>query len=286
MNKLIISILLLLFVGCSDKPVKWVTTGTTVEATKYRLEISDTSKILTENNGSYTLLSPHDSLVISRFSINYTSVNSKAIEYFRPKANQQVTNSLTPNVTEYYQFKDGNVLLLGYSTGDSLKPYTIFEPALIISPKEIKGKVESSGAMKKFMAEEKTFDDGYNTKLKIKELKQINLTTSVNRTKLEPSQSKLCSLRELVLSRDVTIAYGENNLIMPEAIIFKTKLLIDKNGFPIAEWSIKTEKKEPNRKIEEETESIEKNNPERNIFVEYITYNKVTKLKNNCKYPK
>ena len=266
MYKVFVLILLMFLVACSDNHVKWVPTGTTVKATKYRLEIGDTSKILTRNGDGFTLLSPHDSLIINRFSINYTSVNSKANQYFTSEANQQVTNSLTPNITEYYQFKDGNVLLLGYSTGDSLKPYTVFEPALIISPKEIKGKIESSGAMKTFMAEEKTFDDGYNTKLKIKELKKIKLIASINNS--EPSRSNPCSLRELVLSRDATIAYGENNLIMPEAIMFRTKLLIDETGFPIAEWSIKTEEKENISETEEKTERI----PEREIFIEYIKY--------------
>ncbi len=255
-------LLIILTISCSDKPVKWVANGITIEATKYRLEISDTStslsnhtsKILVKTGDSFALLSPHDSLLVNKFTINYSNLDSKANLYFRTKANQQVKNTLNSKVTEYYQFDDGNVLLLGYSSGDSLKPYTIFEPPLIISPKEISEKIKSSGVMKTFIKENNAFDEGFKTNLTIKEISQIKLS----------DKAKAYTLRELTLSRDATVSYGENNLIMPEAIMFKTKLLVNQNGYPIAEWSIKTEKAET-------TEPTE-NEPKRELYIEFTKY--------------
>jgi len=267
MKRILITILLLLSISCSDKPLKWVANGTTIEATKYRLEISDSSKILIENDGNYTLFSPHDSLIISKFTINYSSVNSTANKYFKANADQQVKNALTPTVTEYYRFEKGNVLLLGYSTGDSIKPYTVFEPALIISPNKIDKEAVSSAVMKTFITEDKKFDDGYKSKLTIKELKQIKLSANKNRGDRR-EQSTACRLREMTLSRDAKISYGKNNLIIPEAVMFRTKLLLDGNGLPIAEWSIKSEKRKNVNETEEEIESREKNEPGRKIFIQ------------------
>jgi hypothetical protein len=265
MYKFFILILLVLFCSCSDKPVKWVTNGTTLQATKYRLEISDSSKILIENDNTFSLLLPHDSLITNKFTISYSAVDTKTNKYFKTKAHQQVKNTLNPKVTEYYQFNNGNVLLLGYATSDRLKPYTIFEPALIISPASINEGAKSSGVMKTFIAENNSFDKGFNTNLKIKELKQIKLKDVSNR-------HKICNLQELILTRDATISYGENNLIMPEAIMFKNKLLIDTNGLPIAEWSIKSEKIEKNNNELEEPGIENQTKKPNKIYIELTKY--------------
>ncbi len=269
MKKLIIILsLLALIIGCSDKPVKWVANGTKIEATKYRLAISDTStslsnptsKILLENGDTYSLINPNDNLLVEKYTINYSAVDEKANLYFKTKANQQVRNTLNPKVTEYYQFVDGDVFLLGYSTGDSLKPYTVFEPALVISKHEVDDDVKSSGVMKMFVAENNSFDKGMKTNLTIKNIRQIAITNK-NKT------NTICNLRELTLSRDATVSYGENNLIMPEAIMFKTTSLLYPNGYPIAEWSVKTE----NAETTEPTE----NEPKRELYIELIKYKEI-----------
>lgn len=265
MYKFFILILLVLFGSCSDKLVKWVTNGTTLQATKYRLEISDSSKILIENDNTFSLLLPHDSLITNTFTISYSAVDTKTNKYFKTKAHQQVKNTLNPKVTEYYQFDNGNVLLLGYATSNPLKPYTIFDPALSISPESINEGVKSSGVMKTYITENNSFDEGFNTNLKIKELKQIKLKDISNRL-------KICNLRELILTRDATISYGENNLIMPEAIMFKSKLLIDTNGLPIAEWSIKAEKIKHNDNEPEELGIENQKTKPNKLYIEFTKY--------------
>lgn len=262
MYKAFIPIFLFLFTSCSYKPVKWVANGTIIEATKYRLEISDSSKILVENEEGFTLLVPHDSLLLNKFTISYSNLDSNTKLYFRTKANQQVKNTLNPKVTEYYKFDKGNVLFLGYSTSDTLKPYTVFEPALVISPREINKKMKSSGVMKTFILEKNAFDEGVKATLKTKELKEVKLKDNSN------NNIKVCNFREMVLSRDATVSYGKNNLIVPEAIMFKTKLLVDQNGYPIAEWSIKTDK---NKNIEQK-----KNEPKRELCIEFTKYKQTT----------
>ena len=265
MYKYFILILLVLFCSCSVKPVRWVTNGTTLQAKKYRLEISDSSKILIENDKAFSLLLPHDSLFTNKFTISYSAVDTKTNKYFKTKAHQQVKNTLNPKVTEYYRFDNGNVLLLGYATSDRLKPYTIFEPALIISPASINEETKSSGVMKTFITENNSFDEGFNTNFKIKELKQIKL-------KVISKRLKICNLQELILTRDATVSYGENNLIMPEAIMFKNKLLIDTNGLPIAEWSVKVEKINNNNNEPEELGIENQKTKTNKLYIEFTKY--------------
>ena len=80
-------------------------------------------------------------------------------EYFNSNAKQQVWNSSTPKVIEYYDFDNGNVLLLGYTTGDSVKPYTIFKPPLVISPSKIINQVKSEGKMKTYNSKNSSFGE-------------------------------------------------------------------------------------------------------------------------------
>ncbi|MCP5062883.1 MAG: hypothetical protein GY936_10505 [Ignavibacteriae bacterium] len=212
--------------------MKWPITGTKIYAEIYQLEIRDSSKILIDQGDVFSLLSPHDSSLIGRFEIKYSEISSDAEEYFKTNANQQVINTSNPNVIEYYSFVNSNVLFIGYSSADTLKPFTIFDLPLIISPIELRMKMKSSGKMKTFIAANNSLDEGFNTHLKVKEIKQITLEESNN-------NSKVCSLREMVFTKDATVGFGQNNLIVPEAIMSKTKFLVDLNGYPIAEWSIK-----------------------------------------------
>ncbi len=254
--------LLYIIVGCSNKRVKWPINGTTIEATKYKIALSDSSKILTKNGDSYILLSPNDSLLVSKFTIHYSAVDTNANLYFRSNAERQVKNTLNPNLTEYYKSDNGNVLFVGYSSGDSSKPYTIFEPPLIISPQVINKEIKSTGVMRTFIKEKNAFDEGFKTKLTVKEIGEIKLF----------GKTETYSLRELTLSRDATISYGENNLIVPEAIMFRTKLLVDQNGYPVAEWSVKAEKSE--------TAETMGNEEKRELYIELIKYKEIISGRN------
>ena len=201
-------------------------------AKKYNLEINDSSKILTKRGTKFFLITPSDSLLINKFEIYYNAVSLNAPEYFKKNANQQVKNTLTPKVTEYYRFDKGNVLFVGYTTGNSLKPYTIFNPPLVISPAKILKKVKSSGKMETYNSQNNSFSEKHSTYLIIKNLGLMSIIDRAN-------NDVTCILKEIILTRDAIVGYGQNNLILPDAVLFKTKLLVNSNGYPIAEWSVK-----------------------------------------------
>lgn len=107
---------LLLFIAFSfllqfctqEEKIHWPKNGTTLSAVKYNLDIADSANILIKSNSLFTLIEPHDSLIVKRFTINYSAVTKENVEYFR-EADQKVTNSLNSNVTEYYNFGSTNI---------------------------------------------------------------------------------------------------------------------------------------------------------------------------------
>lgn len=255
-----IFIVIIQFQFCSDQSdtVHWPKNGTSLSATKYRLDIADTANILINKDNLFTLIKPHDSLITSQFQINYSAIAEERQKYFL-EANQKVTNTQNPNVTEYYKFEDGNVFLLGYKTKDEVKPFTIFEPPLIISGKENGKDLITEGTMKTFDSKLSNFDEGFKTTLKIKNSKEILLANN---------KETKHYLRELIMARDATVGFGENNLIMPEAIMFKSKIITDINGVPIAEWSIKADI------IEAEQQQLqqEPKMQEHKLYIEFTKY--------------
>ena len=253
----------ILFFSCSEQTAKWPANGTLLEAAIYNLNLSDSSRIITKSNEIYTLLSPADSLIMNKDTIEYSIINKNDTSFFKDKADQQVIHSSDPQVKEYYQFKTGNILFLGFSSGNPQKPYTIFDPPLIISTPELKKGIQSNGIMKTFITSKNFFEEGLNAHLKIRKNKQINLT--------DGNSSKIYSLRIIIFSRDAVISYGQRNLTIPQAVVHQSTILIDPNGLPLAEWSIKTKKIENS----DEKENLTQINKE--LYLEFTKYKIIKK---------
>ncbi len=249
-----ITFALLLFgvYACSDNTKIWVPNGITLQGVKYKLAVSDSSEILQESGDLFSLISPADSLVMEKFRITYSPVSFKANEYFSQYANQEVTTSANPNITEYYRTSDKNVFFVGYSSNDSSKGFTVFEPPLIIASSNKNEETESSGIMKTFDSQTGQFETGNKTVIIIKkdcDLKIINIEGKIIS----------CALKKITIKQDRRISYGSDNLIVPEAVVIESQSLIDNEGLPIAEWSIK---KEPD------------NNSHNNFYIELTIYSK------------
>jgi len=51
-------------------------------------------------------------------------------------------------------------------------------------------------------------------------------------------------LVEMIFSIDGTVGYGDTNLIVPDAILMKSKILFIKGQGPVLEWGVRSRKKE------------------------------------------
>ncbi len=233
-KKIVIPILLFLIYACSDNTKIWVPNGTTLQGVKYKLALSDSSAILQKRGDLFTLISPADSLITEKFNIVYSSVSPKADEYLLRHANQEVSSTANPNITEYYRVSDKNVFFIGYSSDDSSKGFTVFEPPLTIASSENRGKNESSGIMKTFNPQTGQFETGNKTAIIIQKNSDL---------KIKNDEGKIinCALKKITIKQDRSISYGSDNLIIPDAVVIESQSLVDNEGFPIAEWSIKKE---------------------------------------------
>jgi len=237
----------------------WPENGTKVKARFYKLSISDTSKILTNEGSDYKFVVLADSLVTKLDTIKYSNPDSKADKYFPNLKLKTVKGYCSnPNISEYYVFDHGAVKLAGYSTGDSLVPFTSFDNPLIILP-ALGVKSDSSCAIKQNWSLKKAlFVKETNTKTKIK-LRRAG-------TIIYEGQKEEFLLFELILTGDAKVAFGEKELIVPDAIYLKSLLLFSKNKGLIYEWSIKTQQLSP--------DSNNLNDPPKNnLYIELIKYN-------------
>ncbi len=233
-KKIVIPILLFWLYACSDNEKIWVPNGTTLQGVKFKLALSDSSKILQKSGDFFSLISPADNLITEKFNIVYSSVSPKADEYLLRHANQEVASTANSNITEYYRTSGKNVFLIGYSPDDSSKGFSVFEPPLIIASSENGGKTESSGIMKTFNPETGQFETGNKTVIAIQKNRDL---------KIKNIEGKIisCALKKITIKQDRSISYGRDNLIVPDAVVIESQSLIDKEGFSIAEWSIKKE---------------------------------------------
>ncbi len=230
--KLIIA--LFIISSCSKEKLKWADNGNTFVAEKFRLKLSDSLKILTHNGNEYTFISlPADS-IIKKFEINYSEISSCANKYFKENANQQIVCSENRQSIQYYNVKDTAVFFVGFSTGNNEKPFVIFSPPLVVASLGNVRNLKSEGKMRTFITEKKQFDKGLNTTMIVK---------NIGKVKLISDNGKLITYdyKEIIIKRNDTYKYGEKNLVIPDAIILKSKVLTDEAGLPFAEWSVKSE---------------------------------------------
>jgi hypothetical protein len=75
---------------------------------------------------------------------------------------------------------------------------------------------------------------------------------------------------EPTLAADAKMAFGQNELIVPDAICMQSYMVVGKTKGLIGEWSIKTKRKpadpsDPHNSVQ----------PENSSYIEYITYKQI-----------
>jgi hypothetical protein len=256
------NLLFLLFafviLSCNEKPSSWPKDGTTLEAVYYELPLSDTSNILIQVGQTYRLTQFGDSLVKKRDTIRYTACSNKNLpSYPLSHIDMVKTYSLNASLKEYYQKEHGSLRLVGYSAGDSLVPFTAFTSPLVIIPPT--GLVaDSTKAVKQsWDSKEKKFKTETNTTTRVTLLKTLTLMLD--------GQPEEVALYQLTLTSDALVAYGNRQLLVSNAIVIQSKMLLGKTRGLLGEWSIKTRQPESTG-----------NNPEENAkpasYLEIIVY--------------
>jgi hypothetical protein len=166
-----------------------------------------------------------------------------------------VINGRNKKIKELYCFENGAVYLVGYISEDYNKSYTRFVPPLIILPSIEANNDISISNIQTWNKKKSVFDDGIKTKSCVKLLRHGKISLENNKEEFYEY--------ETTISRDVKINYGEQGLLVPEAIILKSNIVYTKSSGIIAEWGIRTIAKDG------ETEQREK---EVDAYVELTKY--------------
>ncbi|MGD8777839.1 MAG: hypothetical protein PVH88_02640 [Ignavibacteria bacterium] len=253
----------LIFINCTQETNSLRTlNGSVLEAKTYQLELSDTNKILTKLNDLYSLNTFDDSLITKTDTIFHKIPNPGEYEKLFGKVDQTVIYNSNKNVKELYRFESEKVFLAGYVYDNDEKQYNKFNPPLIILPHADTIIDTTFSLMMKWNPRKKIFEGGLNTKSSVKLIKRGKL-------QIENVQEEFY-LYELTIQQDTKINYGEQGLILPDAITLKSNLLYLKDRGLIAEWCIR---------IKQTTGKANKGEPTREPYLELNKYYKINKEK-------
>jgi hypothetical protein len=265
-NAVIPVLLVSLFLCCNDlKPGSWPESNAVISSVSYALPLADSSLLLA-NQGEYlTLLEPDDSLISRSDTLCYRTPNKGIQKLFKGNTIATAkTYTSNPGIEEYYTFDEGAVKLAGYATGDSLMPVTVFSNPLVIFPGP-GVEADSTFAIKQnWSTRENAFVEDAKTRTVVKQIKTGTL--------LIDGQHEAFVLYQLTLASDAKVGFGEQQLIVPDAIYMQSYMVVGKTKGLIGEWSIKTKRTQA-----DPTDPQNPIQPENNSYIEYISYNPVNK---------
>jgi hypothetical protein len=215
-------------------PLYWHSNGTIIKDIVWEIPIADSATVLKTDGTLWKLPQPPDSTTPQITYTTYRTPRFLSYMKFIGRIDQEVVHSNDTNTIEFYRFENGDVLLLGFVTPDTLKPLTIFEPPLVIIPsnlKELEKKFASSGTMKTWNRNK--FDDGFKSTYSITK-------KSAGRFLTEVGTERSVVLCENTFSRDVTMQYGQTNLIVPDAVTLTSNSVLDEEKGVLLEWGIRS----------------------------------------------
>jgi hypothetical protein len=259
-------IIAFLFLCCSEpQPSSCPENNSVITAVSYTLPLADSSTILAFQGEYFTLFEPNDSLISKYDTICYRTPKNGIQKFFKGIAIATAkTYSSNSAIEEYYSFDKGAVKLAGYATGDSLMPVTVFSNPLVIFPRQGVEADSTSAIKKNWINSDDTFAEDTKTRTVVKQIKTGTL--------LIDGQPETFVLYQLTLASDAKVGFGEQQLIVPDAIFMQSYMVVGKTKGLICEWSIKSKRTQ--------TDPANPNNPtqpENNSYIEYISYNPINK---------
>jgi hypothetical protein len=257
---------LFVFISCSggNKPAFWPKTPSALISVTYEMKLADSLKLLVQEGDHFNLPKVAD-IVASRRDTIFYNIPPKDINRYFPgiKIRTAKTYSSNHSVNELYIFDKGAVKLAGYTTGDSLMPVTAFSNPLVIFPSP-GVTIDSTIAEKKnWVTQDKAFREDVKTRTIVRLVKSGELLISGVREDF--------ILYQLTLTSDAKVAFGKNQLIVPDAIYMQSYMVVGKTKGLLCEWSIK------NSPVQNRPHHESDPQQEMKSYIEFITYNPFAK---------
>jgi len=240
MKKIIIPLLFVLLVNCQQKHQVhyWPENGTTIQNITWEIPVADSSAILQKKEGHWILPKPADSAAPKVTITRHRQLSTSPYQNFFKGVNQQVLHDNGAVSREFYRFEDQGVLLLGTETRDSSQLITIYEPPMVLIPKDLENLDTTfvyEGTPKLWDATVDSFRQQQKTRLR--------LTLKQKGTLMLDSVAVPALLVQMTLSMDGIVGFAGTDLIVPDAIVMQSNILIAEKMGPVLEWGVRSRSK-------------------------------------------
>lgn len=237
---LTVLITLAVFTACAGKPPAfWLADGTTVQNLSWNVQLSDSSSVLRKENEVWLLPVAADTASVETTRTRHLSSKELSLPSFFRNSDQVVMRESATITAEYYAFRQDGVYALGYAGTDSSSLYTLYEPPLLFLPNDL-AKFDAGATCE---ATPKTWDaraDSFRVQPKMRVQLSITSRGSVN----YGAQVRPAVLVKMSISQDAIIAHGETGLIVPDAVMMQSQILLVQDVGPLLEWGIRAKTNE------------------------------------------
>jgi hypothetical protein len=208
--------------------------NSTVICRTWELPLSDTAKILLPVNRSFQLNSFSSMNAVRIDTIRYTAVTDEQYVSSYGRIDQTVRNSRNPALLELYSFADSAVYLAGYTSSENNNRSASFTPPIVVLPRRATFNDSTLSAMT-------TLHDG----------KKVNVRSSVTLKRSGKvtynNGAEDFYQYDVTIAKDIIMPYGNQNLVMPGAMMMQSSMVYGTKSGLLAEWGIRSR---PNRKTD------------------------------------
>ena len=164
-------------------------------------------------------------------------------------------------------------MLLATESRDSTQLITIYEPPMVLIPQNL----ENLDTTYFYEGTPKVWDataDSLRQQQKIR----LRLTPKQKRTAMLDSVAVPARLVQMTLSMDGAVGYAGTDLIVPDAIMMQSNILMIEKMGPVLEWGVRSRKSGGNENIAHEIDPDIENQKrfgEREYYIEVTLHKKV-----------
>ncbi|MBN1561692.1 hypothetical protein JW998_15680 [candidate division KSB1 bacterium] len=188
----------------------------------------------------WTVPIPPDSVQPETTWTTHVRPEKADLPWLYTQSHQLVTHAAGVVKNEFYRFGREGVFLLGYETTDSTDLFTVYNPPLLLLP----NKLNDDGSIIMCEISSKIWNAVADSFQITPTIRFLLATKESGIVQLDKDQFP-AFLIKMSLSQDAVLQFGDRDLILPDAVMVQSHLLVLEDYGPMAEWEIKTSTAEP-----------------------------------------
>ena len=234
-----ISILIIVACQQSHPPTFWPESGTSFRNITWEIPVEDSASVLRIQAGHWILPQPPDTAELRITVTKHREPTFHPYGELLGRVDQEVVHESGAIVKEYYRFGKEGIMVLGYEARDSTNQLTVYEPPMMLFPRNFHN-MDSALVHEQIPKVWDAEADSFRREQKMR----VRLTPGKKGSVLLDSVSVPALLCTMSLSADKTVPFGGTDLIVPEAFVVESKILLAEGIGPVLEWGIRSREKE------------------------------------------